>query len=368
MSGVTSDAWYTASGQESDVVLSTKICVARNLANFPFPKKLRGNDGERIQSIVFDAFNHLENGEEFKAVATNRLDEMGSRILRERGILSADGDQNTGIIMRTDGRVSCTVNFIDHLRISVFSAGMDLDGVLSLAHEIDKGLQQRIQFAASYDFGYLTSSVTDAGSGMKLSLRFHLPSLSLLGRIKDISADMTSRGISFATSFGSNAINTILGSSDFSASLGSYYEISSINSQSGSELDQLASIAAEAQKIKELERSAREECLKLMPSDVRNYMYRSLALARSSLFISLRESVSIISGIKWGLDMGLLDGISDTVLHALLYRIQEGHLQFVLKNGNFNFENDVNDNNTKKNERLRALILQEAFEHVKLVL
>ena len=361
----TSDAWYAETGQEDDVVLSTKVRLARNLANFPFPQKLRGNDGERIQSILFDAFNHLPDGDYFKAVSVGSLDEMGCRILRERGILSAGGGSDTGIIMRTDGKVSCTVNFIDHLRLSVFAAGLDLDGVFSTAYTIDRELQQRVQFAASYDFGYLTSAVTDSGSGIKLSLRLHLPSLSLKDQIKTVSQDLISKGISFSASFGSNGINNILGNVGTGIALGSFYEISSINSQAGTELDQLASIASEVQKLKELERSARLECRKDSLSEVRNYMYRAVALARSSLFISLREAISIISGVKWALDMGLLEGISNSTLHALLYRIQEGHLQFVLKNGDFHFESDIEDNSAKKNERFRALILQEAFANIK---
>ncbi len=97
-------------------------------------------------------------------------------------------------------------------------------------------------------------------------------------------------------------------------------------------------------------------------------MYRAVARARSSMFVSLREAISIISGVKWGKDMGFLTGIDDTELHALLYRIQEGHLEYVLKNGILNFEKEVNDVPQKKNERLRALILQEAFQDIKLAL
>lgn len=83
-----SDAWYTDKGSEADVVLSTKVRIARNLANFPFPVKMKGRDAERVQSLVFDAFNHLENGEKFQAIQADKLDLLSSHILEERGIIT----------------------------------------------------------------------------------------------------------------------------------------------------------------------------------------------------------------------------------------------------------------------------------------
>ena len=150
------------------------------------------------------------------------------------------------------------------------------------------------------------------------------------------------------------------------SSLGSYYEIRSLDSQTGTEFDQMTEIASLVKKIAELEREARKECISSIPGIMKNFLFRALALSRSSIFIPLREAVEIISGVKWALDSSMLEGITDGELCALLYRIQEGHLEYVLKNGAFNFDKDISGT-VKKNERLRALILQEAFEHIKLI-
>ena len=87
-------------------------------------------------------------------------------------------------------------------------------------------------------------------------------------------------------------------------------------------------------------------------------------MAKSSFFVSLREAIDIISGVKFGKDMGIFSGVEEAELHALLYRVQEGHLEYVLDNGKFKFEKDIQDNRPRKIERLRALILQEAFENI----
>ena len=114
------------------------------------------------------------------------------------------------------------------------------------------------------------------------------------------------------------------------------------------------------------EREARAECKNTMFSSIKNIVFRALSVARSSIFVTLRESIDIISAIKIALDFHLIKGITQGDLHALLYRVQNGQLEFVLNNGSFNFEEDIENNSMKKNERLRALVLKEAFENLKL--
>lgn len=363
------NAWYSCEGNDTDVVLSTRVRLARNLANFPFPKKLQGNDAQRIQSIVFDAVNQSSDRENFYAISVNKLDPVGARILTERGVLEAETsntNDSLGIIMRLDGKVSCTVNSIDHVRISSFAAGLSFEDAYSLCKVFDEDLQKHIQFAASFDFGYLTSSIYDAGSGMKISFRVHLPSLSMQQRIAAVAAELYKKGIQFTACYGAGGAEKASAAGGMGTSLGACYQISGFNSYTGTEIDQAATIIASVRQVIELERKARAECKEKNATDIRNDIYRSFALAKFSKFITLREAIDIISNLKWGRSMSLLTGIDDVSLHALLYRIQEAHIQMVLKSGNFNFEPDIADNNDKKICRLRALILQEAFEDVRL--
>ncbi|MBQ2601313.1 MAG: hypothetical protein II584_02835 [Treponema sp.] len=365
-SSVAGDAWYAYDGNDSDVFLYSTVCLARNLANYPFPAQLRGNDGDRIQSLVFDAFNSLPDGENYQALAVCKLDDLGARILMEREILGEDHkEKNAGVIVRSDGRVTCSVNLTDHVRISSFAPGFDFNGPMTLAGTVDHGLQSKLQFAASYDFGYLTSTVEEAGSGIRFCVRMHLPSLTALGRIFSLTRNYNGDGICFSDSFGSGGVDSIGMQALTAGSLGSFYDLKSGNSLSGSEFDQLANIVSVATKFRDLERTARFECKRNMNSSVRNVVFRCIALARSAIFIQLREAIALIGGVKWGVDIGILEGIDDTGLRALLYRIQEGHLEYVLKNGNFSFEREIKNDSKKKIERLRSVILQEAFENIK---
>jgi protein arginine kinase len=351
-----SGAWYNNNGPENDVILSTRVRLARNLANFPFPGNFRGDDSERVQMLVFDAFSHSDDPDSFQAVEIGKLDDTGMKILTERGVI--DTPSGTGIVMRSDGYIACTINSIDHVRIAAFTPGLNCDDAFSLCNSVDNTMQKSVQFAASYDFGFLTASLSDAGSGMKISLYVHLPSVSHAGKIDEVSYKLQEKGMSIASLFGSGGI--------FDASLGAYYQVSTAAAFCGSEVDQLFSLTSAGKYIAETERKLRKEYAEYKPTVIHDIVYRAYAMVKFSRLISFREAVEIISALKWGCDMNLLTGLDDNAFFSMLYRVRDGHLNFLLKNGNFTFEKDIDSDPAQKINRLRALILQEALERGKL--
>lgn len=355
-----SDAWYTAQGPENDVVLSTRVRLARNLANYPFPQKFRGDDAQRVQTLVFDSFAHGENPDSYQVIPLKNLDELGEKILTERGVIESAAVKapGTGIIMRTDGKLSCTVNDRDHLRFAAFATGLNGEAAFNTCRAVDQEIQQFLQFAASHEFGFLTSNVRDSGSGMKVSVRVHLPSIAACNHLNETLFSLEQKGITATACFGSGM--------ERGSSLGNYYQISTKNAGEGSELDQLAVITSAVQFLANTEREERSICKKGRLTEVQDKLYRAFGAAKFSLLMPLREAVDIISGIKWGKDLGFVSGIEYHQLAGLLYRIQEGHLQFVLKDGNFSFPEDISSDLAMKTQRLRALILQEAFENLKI--
>lgn len=360
------DAWYTLPGEDQDVVVSTRSMLLRNLANFPFPEKLSEDECCRIQSIAFDAFNHLDDAEKYQTVSLSKLDENGIKVMRERGILGNFDVNKAGLILRDDGKIACSVNTQDHLSISAFCSGFALEQTVNPLYSVDNELQNHIQFAASHDFGYLTSNIITSGSGLGLAVKVHLPALSMLYKLRYIAENVAGTDFSVIAAYGAGGADSVSGFGGTGSSLGCYYLISTANSVSGTEFDQMTSMQCTVNKIIKEERDARKECRAEHMTEIKNFACRALGLAKNSLFVSLRESIEIISGVKFAKEMNLIGGIDDSDLHALLYRVQEGHLEFVLGNGKFKFEKDIQDNRQKKIERLRALILQEAFDSVEL--
>lgn len=360
MSERQSDIWYACDGPENDIVLSSRVRFARNLANFPFPRNFRGDDARRVQSLVFDGVAQSAHADDFQALSVSDLDGLGMKILCERGVLrpSVLRASGGGIIMWSDGRLSCTVNDGDHVKIISFAPGLAAGEAFDTCRTLDTALQTHLQFAASYDFGFLTSSLRDCGSGMHVAVRVHLPSLSFAKKIPALSQDLAKNGIDMGASFGAG--------SESGTALGGYYQLTTRYAQTGSELDQLAGIVSAVELVVKSERRERAQLKKTRRTELFDAVYRSYAKARFALLLDAREAVEVISGIKWGRDLGVVGDIGYGTLCALLYRIQEGHLLFVLKDGNVSFPKDIAQGQRLQTRRLRALILQEAIDGIKL--
>ena len=211
---------------------------------------------------------------------------------------------------------------------------------------------------ASYDFGFLTSSVLDCGSGMKVSVRVHLPAISFAGKLRDCVTSLEEKGVGVSACFGAGEEN--------GTSLGAYYQIATRQPAVGSEFDQMAAIVSAVRYVAECERRERVAVMHERPTEMQDAVYRAYAKMKFSSLMTLRESVDSIGKLKWGIDAGMAGGIADSDLCALLYRIQDGHLQFVLKNGSFHFPSDIAHDNALQVERLRAVMMQEAFERLTL--
>ncbi len=351
------DAWYTEKGKNEDIVLSTRLTLCRNLANFPFPQYENEKQTERVLSIIYDVFNHLEDAEKYKLANVDDLDPLGRKILEERGIFQQDEGPKIGLVIRNDGKLSCQINSKDHIRISSYKTGLNLDCPYKAVKEMDEAMQKRLQFAGSWDFGYLTASIDEVGSGLRIYSTFFLPGLSLSDKIWPYYDTCKKNGCLISGAFGNG---------NRGCALGNFYILTNQNCLNGNEEEQISSFKTFAKEVIKTEKEIRKEAFVNKFSIVKDMIYRSFALVKYSLFIQVREAVEIISALKIGLSLNLLQGIDDNKLNALLYRIQDGHLEYVLKNGNFDFPSDIEENMQKKIERLRCILLQEAVENVSL--
>lgn len=359
-SSIGQDSWYSFPGAECDVVLSSRVRLSRNLADFVFPQFLKPEDAERVQSLVFDSFAHFENGEDFQSLRSANLDALGQKILSERGMFSYQmyALPWTGGVVRSDGRFTCSVNYIDHLRLASFVPGFGCKQAYNMVKQIDDQLQNKLQFAASAEFGYLCPRIADLGSGMKMSAVIHLPSLLMTRAGAKLLREIADMGYSFSAFLGTNASEI---------PCGSYYLVKNRNSFAGTEEEQIERFNSAILRLAEYERGATMTVAEANSTRVKDTIYRTVAILKYGRLISNREGIEIVSKIKWGLNLGLVTGVEHSELTALLYRIQNAHLTYVIRNGTFEFEYDITSEECKI-ERLRALVLQEALSNVTLVL
>jgi len=349
----TTDAWYTRDGADSDVILSSRVRFARNLAGFVFPVSIKSDDAERVQSILFDSFNQLDQPEKWQLVRMSNVDTAGKRILSERGVLDAGTGSESwrGVIINGDGVLSATVNTDDHLRLSAFGAGLSLSSCAAVSSAVEAGLRERVQFSALPDFGYLTSNLSDLGTGMKASVLVCLPALCLNSLLDRVIREYLAQGFNVRGYYGAEAGN----------SLGCLYQISGGPACSGDVPSQIRKLEQAALKLAELERKSRKDLAASSPTTLENTVFRAIVTAKYARFITLGEAVDLLQRIKLGVGTGLVHGIVDRDLTALLYRVQTAHIGFVISGGSVIIEEDVKGEELRM-DRLRAMVIQEVLK------
>lgn len=347
--------WFALAGSYDDVVISTRALLIRNLADFPFPVKMNEDDRQRVKSLVYDAFSPDES---FHFLDFSSISSPGREILKDKNIIKNTKDFSCdAVVLNDDDCTSCIVNESDHIRISSFVAGLETEKAMEKVYKLDEYLQAKLQFAASYEFGYLTSHIRDCGTGMKLSLRIFIPSIVLSGAFKDIDSLLESRH------FYIKPVCKVGDTADFSNCLFDVYPVSNAE---GTEFDQMAAIQSIGMLILKTERKIRREFADNNPTIVLNFVKRAWAKAMYSLLLSYEDCVDIILSIKWGLQTGFISGILECDLNALLYRTKNGHLMYLSDNYVFSFEEDVKSDQKTQIQRLRAIVIQQAFENIKI--
>lgn len=345
--------WYNLSGNGHDVVISTRLRLIRNLADFPFCVKLNQEDKERVSSLIYDAFL---GDETFHYIKFSDVSAPGREILCDKNIIKNQKNYNcSAVIINSDEATSAIVNDVDHLRLAAFTSGLDPEKLMEKIYKVDEFLQTKLQFAASYEFGYLTSRIKDCGTGMKISLRVYIPSIVFSGKFDDIISMVQEKGYVLKPLFKSKD------NADFSNCL---FDISPSCSAEGTELDQLAVIQSIGLLILKTERKIRSEFADNNNTIVLNFVKKCYAQAMYSLLLSYEETVNILCAMKWGVETKIISGIEENELNSLFYRSKHGHLLYLSDNYSFSFEDDIKADLELQIQRLRAVVIQQAFEKI----
>ena len=241
--------WYLQSGKDSDVVLSTRIRIARNIADIPFVSKCTKNDFLNVLNRVQDIAPSIGYG--LKFLKLSDMDEITKLSLIEKHLISPEFaiDKNNveAILINEEENICIMINEEDHLRIQVLASGLDIENALNLAIEIDKKLETLLNYAYSDKYGFLTACPTNVGTGMRISTMVQLTALTLTGNIRKV--------LEVVNSFGMN-IRGIYG--EGSESQGNIYQVSNKQSLGISEQEIANNLKVITEKIIEQEKLARK--------------------------------------------------------------------------------------------------------------
>lgn len=309
--------WYLQNGKESDVVLSTRIRLARNIKEFEFPNRYSKEESKKILKKLEEILPSLGYG--LKFIKLEDIDDITKISLIEKHLLSPEfamsKEINKGILINDDENICIMINEEDHIRMQVFSAGLDLENLLNLSVEIDEKLENLVNYAYSNQYGYLTSCPTNVGTGMRASVMVHLPALTATGNIGKV--------LQAANNFGMN-IRGIYG--EGSQSQGNIYQIFNNQSLGISEQEIIKNVRAITEKVIEQERLARKYLGKKQ-IDLENRVYRAYGLLLYSSKLSSEECRRLLSDVKLGTDLGIIKELNDMQVNKLQLYTKPGNLQ-----------------------------------------
>ena len=316
----TSVSWMLSDGPSGEIILSTRVRLARNLERYAFKERITPEERERSRSEVEGAVRPGDVG--FGRVRLARLDALGDRdlgLLLERHLVSRDLAQSrnsASIVMGDEARLSILVNEEDHLRIQSLLPGFQPDEAWRLAREMDALLRERLRFAFHHEFGFLTSCPTNTGTGLRASVLIHLPALVLTREIGKVLQGISQIGLTFRGLYGEG--------SDI---IGNYFQISNQTTLGKTETELIGHLAKIAQQVVEYEENARQLLAKDALDEIEDKVWRAFGILSCARAVSFDESMNLLSAVRLGVSMRLLPPLSVHDLNRLLLFIQSAHLE-----------------------------------------
>ncbi|MEX1308354.1 MAG: protein arginine kinase [Eubacteriales bacterium] len=299
--------WLRDGEFKDDIVLSTRVRLARNVKGLPYPNKMtKQAEVNRLVSIAKKAF--VEHSD-FEFIDFGNITNIQKWILQEKYLISPQFAKRkyAGLILSPDERLSIMIMEEDHFRLQGMMPGFEVEKTYALVDELDNMLAKTADYSFSQKLGYLTACPTNLGTGMRVSVMLNLPALNMSREIKPIVAGLEERGLTCRGAFGEGT-----------SPLGDLFQISNEVTLGHSEKDILSAVESATREIIELEKKAQHTMYDINTLLVEDRIFRSLATLKSARRLSTKEMTSCISYVNMGISLGLIDEIDHERLYSLI--------------------------------------------------
>lgn len=315
-----SGEWLKGSGPDSDIVISSRVRLARNLSQYPFLTRANEQQRAEIHEAIRRALAKVglgENGHLY--IDLDQTNELTNRFLLERHLISrelANGSGDRGVLFNRSEMLAVMVNEEDHLRIQAIRAGFQIREAHADIQWIDDQLDQDLKFAYSEEFGYLTACPTNVGTGMRASVMFHLPALVLTKQIDKVFASVTKINLAVRGFYGEGT-----------QASGDFYQISNQVTLGVSEEDVLELLIRVVPKIVTYEREVRDHLVAKDRLRLEDKVWRAYGVLQAARSISSEETMDLLSAVRLGVNLGLLGNVDISTVNELFILTQPAHLQ-----------------------------------------
>lgn len=311
--------WLRGVGPDSDIVISSRIRLARNLAGFPFIRRCTDTDREQIEGSVRDAMSSTDALRGMSYFNVDKLDEVDRQFLVERQLISRELAESSGaraVAIDAAERASVMVNEEDHLRIQVMHSGFDLPAAWENINRIDDGIEAQLTYAYHSRLGYLTACPTNVGTGMRVSVMLHLPALVMVRQIDRLFRSLQKINLAVRGLYGEG-----------SAAMGDFYQISNQITLGRNEDDLMEQVSQVIPAIIEYERRSRDALVQDSERDLHDRVSRAYGVLCTAQTISSEETMHLLSSVRMGVNLGLIKDIEVPTINKLFIHTQPAHLQ-----------------------------------------
>jgi protein arginine kinase len=315
----TTGEWLRGTGPESDIVISTRIRLARNLASFPFTHRATQHQRAEIESLLRDRVTRLDLPQPLRYLSITGLSPLDRQLLVERQLISrelANGEGPRGVAFDEREAVSIMINEEDQLRLQVMRSGLALEQAWHEIDNVDNLLESKVSYAWHEQYGYLTACPTNVGTGLRASVMVHLPAIGLTRQLEKVFRSLQKINLVVRGLYGEG-----------SRASGDFFQISNQITLGRSEVTALSELQGVIAKILQYERQARSALLSEKRMELQDRVSRALGALQHATMMTSDETMELLSSVRLGINLGLLDDISMHAVNELFIQTQPSHLQ-----------------------------------------
>lgn len=302
--------WYMGLGNQGDVVLSTRVRLARNLEDYPFPSRLDAKEKEQVSALIKESLSDYTETA-LSEIEMSTLTPAGAVSLAEKHLISPEFASETkgrSLLLSENEDISIMFCEEDHVRIQVIYPGLSLEEAFSAAEKIDSHIEKKLNYAFDEKLGYLTQCPTNLGTGMRASVMLHLPALAKKGAMRGLSTTVSKLGLTLRGSYGEGNEGS-----------GDIYQLSNQVTLGISENAAIQNLSSIAMQIIAQEKQARAVLVK--DEDFMDKIYRAYGILKSAYKLTSRELTNLLSYVRLGASEGILSVPLET-LSALFIELQ----------------------------------------------
>ena len=311
--------WLKGTGPNSNIVISSRVRLARNFSRIPFSNWAKKKDLEHVLDAVGEIAQSLPILKKTHFVRLKDMDEVDRTFLVERHLMSPEHAKDVeykALVVDPKEIISIMVNEEDHLRIQVLQSGLNLKEAWRIVDALDTELNKRLPYAYSARWGYLTACPTNSGTGLRGSVMLHLPALVFTGQIGRVLQATAKLGLNIRGLYGEGT-----------EAVGNFFQVSNQVSMGLTEEEMIDNIERIINQVISREEATCKSIMVKNKEDLVDRIWRAYGTLKSARIITSNETITLLSAIRLGVDLGVVKNLDRKMVNELFMLIQPAHLQ-----------------------------------------